>query len=141
MAVDNKLGTVTDTVKQTHDSNVSSKKRNILSNAERWYSRKRSSKKNSISQVMNTSMSPHTQQLRTRSAKKVNTVGTKQSFNVPLNQRTSRKVNQILQQHASIPNVENDDNNYVDRDYIETQISQGSPEKSQDRERSNSVNK
>ena len=46
-----------------------------------------------------------------------------------------------LQQHASIPNVTNDDNNYADRDYIETQLSQGSPEKSQDRERSTSVTK
>ena len=90
---------------------------------------------------MHSSMSPQAQQLRTRSAKKVNTVGTKQSFNVPLNQRTSRKVNEILQQHASIPNVTNDDNNYADRDYIETQLSQGSPEKSQDRERSTSVTK
>ena len=65
-------------------------------------------------------------------------MGTKQSFNVPLNQRTSRQVDKILAEHTSIPNENiEENNNYVDRELVETQLSVSSPDKpSEDKERS-----
>lgn len=64
--------------------------------------------------------------------KKAKAVTTKQSFNVPLNQRTSKQaVDQILAEHSSIPHeADETQHNYVEQENnVETQLSAATPDK------------